>query len=307
MVSGRGHYSDGYYGHHCLEAFTRILRTDRFRGDFYRPWLPVARGALAAAAFETIDVSRDGPVAVVALARPQVRNAFNAQMIGELTRAFTSLSDSDARAVVLRGHGPTFSAGADVNWMRESLDYSTEENVEDARRMSDMFAAIDTCAKPVIAEIRGAALGGGMGLAAVSDIVVAESDATFGFTETRLGIIPAVISRFVLPKIGESWARALFLSGERFSASLAHEIGLVHWLVGAADLGSAVDAKISELLQAGPGASAGAKSLIRAIRDESDEEVRELTAQRIAAARTSPEGQEGLSAFLERRVPSWRP
>lgn len=245
-------------------------------------------------------------MAVVALNRPDVRNAFNARMIGELTEAFSALSTSDARVVLLRGNGPSFSAGADVTWMRQSLGFSTEENLEDARRMSDMFATLDTCRKPVVARVQGAALGGGMGLAAVADIVVADSDAVFGFTETKLGIIPAVISRFVLPKVGESWARALFLTGERFGAELARHIGLVHWVAAPDDLDAVVEAKVSELLGAGPSATEEAKALIAASRDETSAGLRELTAQRIAALRTSAEGQEGLGAFLERRAPSWR-
>lgn len=243
----------------------------------------------------------------MALDRPDVRNAFNPAMIGELTDVFTSLSYSDVRVVILRGNGRSFSAGADVNWMRESLQLSHEENVEDARRMSDMFAAIDSCRKPVIAAVHGAALGGGMGLIAVSDIVVATSDAVFGFTETKLGIIPAVISRFVLPKIGESWARALFFTGERFGVELAQRIGLVHWVTAEHGLNAVVEAKTAELLSAGPAASEEAKSLIAAVRSESDLAIRETTAQRIAALRASPEGQEGLGAFLDRRKPSWHP
>ncbi len=243
---------------------------------------------------------------MVALNRPEVRNAFNARMIGELTEVFTALSASDTRAILLRGNGPLFSAGADVTWMRESLAFTAEENLEDARRMSDMFAAIDTCLKPVVARIGGAALGGGMGLAAVADIVVADSETVFGFTETRLGIIPAVISRFVLPKIGESWARALFLTGERFGAELARHIGLVHWIAAAGELDAVVDAKVNDLLGAGPAAAVEAKALISAARGETAAGLRELTVQRIAALRTSPEGQEGLAAFLERRPPSWQ-
>jgi methylglutaconyl-CoA hydratase len=243
----------------------------------------------------------------VALNRPEVRNAFNPRMIGELTETFTSLSSSEARLVILRGNGRSFSAGADVNWMRQSLHLSHEENLEDARRMSDMFAAIDSCRKPVVASVHGAALGGGMGLISVADIVVAASDSVFGFTEAKLGIIPAVISRFVLPKIGESWARALFLTGERFGVDVARQIGLVHWIAAESELDLTVAAKVNELLAAGPSSSEEAKSLIAAARGETDPAIREMTAQRIAALRASPEGQEGLGAFLDRREPSWRP
>jgi methylglutaconyl-CoA hydratase len=189
--------------------------------------------------------------------------------------------------------------------MRASLEFSAEENMEDARRMSDMFHAIDSFPAPVVGRVHGAALGGGMGLIAVCDIVIAAEGTTFGFTETNLGIIPAVISRFVLPKIGESWARALYLTGERFGPDLARQIGLVHWVVAAEDLDSAVDAKVSELLTSGPQATRAAKALVARSRGLDSFAMRELTAERIAAVRTSPEGQEGLRAFLEKRRPGW--
>lgn len=246
-------------------------------------------------------------MATVALDRPGVRNAFNPRMIEELTDAFTVLSMADVRVVVLRGNGPSFCAGADVTWMRESQQYTREENVADARRMSDMFAAINSCRKPVVARVHGAALGGGMGLIAVSDMVVAASEALFGFTETKLGIVPAVISRFVIPKIGESWARALFPSGERFGADLAQRTGLVHWVVDESELDKAIGSRVSELLTAGPIAAQEAKMLVEDTRGETDASIREITAQRIAALRASPEGQEGLGAFLEHRKPAWHP
>jgi len=181
--------------------------------------------------YETIDLVRSGPVVTVSLNRPDVRNALNAQMIAELTDAFQSLTArDDMRVIVLQGNGASFSAGADVNWMRASLDFSPGVNLEDARRMSDMFHAIDLVSAPVVCKAHGAALGGGMGLLAVCDIVVAAEGTVFGFTEVKLGIIPAVISRFVLPKIGESWARALYLTAERFGPDLARHTGLAPWV-----------------------------------------------------------------------------
>jgi methylglutaconyl-CoA hydratase len=234
-----------------------------------------------------------------------VRNAFNAQMIFELTEAFSTLASSDARVIQLSGLGPSFSAGADVTWMRESLGFTFEENLDDAHRMSDMFGAIDACPKPVVGRVHGAALGGGMGLLAVCDVVVADHGTVFGFTETRLGIIPAVISRFVLPKIGETWARALFTTGERFGTQMAQRIGLVHWVAPEGELDQLTDTKIEELLKAGPVAVQEAKSLIAAARGHGSTELREMTSRRIATLRTSPEGQEGLSAFLDRRKPAW--
>jgi methylglutaconyl-CoA hydratase len=245
-------------------------------------------------------------IAHVTLARPAVRNAFNADVIKELHAAFTRIAAADdVRAVVLAGEGNVFCGGADVNWMRESLDLPFEANAIDAERMSDMFRAIDNCPRPVIARIQGAALGGGSGLAAVCDVVVAADDAVFGFTEVKLGIIPAVISPFVLAKIGASHARALFLTGERFDAQRAASIGLVHHVVPADGLDAAVDRVIGEIRTAGPYAVSAAKRLVRRVLDATYEESRSITARAIADQRISPEGQEGLRAFLERRKPSF--
>ncbi len=244
---------------------------------------------------------RGGGIARVRLNRPAVRNAFNADLIEALNAAFAALGTDDrVRAVVLEGSGKSFCGGADVNWMRASLDLSAQENVRDAERMSEMYRAIDTCPKPVIGRIHGAALGGGSGLAAVCDIVVAADDAIFGFTETKLGIIPAVISPFVLAKIGVSNARALFFTGERFDAQRAREIGLVHAVVPASELDARVEAVEIELATSGPTAIGAIKRLIAQVTEAGYVETKGLTAQAIAVQRTSPEGQEGLRAFLER-------
>lgn len=253
-------------------------------------------------------VAHRAGVARVTLDRPDVRNAFNAELIGELHRTFDALAhDDNVRTVVLDGSGKTFCGGADVNWMRASLDLGEAENERDALAMADMFRAIDRCPKPVIGRIHGAALGGGAGLAAVCDIVVASADTVFGFTETKLGIIPAVISPFVLAKIGVSHARALFLTGERFDAERARQIGLVHHVAqDTTQLDVHVEALIVELHGAGPGAVTAAKRLIGMVRDAADDDAARLaTAQAIARQRTTPEGQEGLRAFLERRPASW--
>ncbi len=255
---------------------------------------------------QTIEVERADSVATVSLNRPDVRNAFNAQMVTELTEAFTELASSQVRSVVLRGNGPAFSAGADVNWMRASLDFPPQENLADALQMSDMFHAIDSLPKPVVGRVHGAALGGGMGLMAVCDIVVAAEGTVFGFTEAKLGIIPAVISRFVLPKIGESWARALYLTAERFGPELARQIGLVHWVTSVEELDTVVEQKIAELQSSGPEAVKEAKMLISIAMQLDRAELRDYTAERIAALRSGPEGQEGLRAFLEKRKPAWR-
>jgi methylglutaconyl-CoA hydratase len=231
----------------------------------------------------------------VTLAKPDRRNAFDAALIRELTQAFTDVGD--ARAVVLAGEGESFCAGADVEWQRSAIDLSYEENVEDALRLFRMCEAIDTCPAPVVARVQGYALGGGSGLVACADVAIAARDATFGFSEVKLGIIPAVISPFVLPKIGAQAGR-YFLTGERFDAETALRIGLVHEL--AEDLDAAVARVVGDLLSAGPEAVRAAKRLIRE-RPSGDE-----TARIAARLRAGEEGQEGLRAFLEKRTPGWR-
>jgi methylglutaconyl-CoA hydratase len=245
-------------------------------------------------------------IARVTLARPEARNAFNAQTIEQLHDVFARITAADdVRAVVLAGEGKVFCGGADIGWMRESLELSFDANVADAERMSDMFRTIDNCPKPVIGQIHGAALGGGAGLAAVCDIAIAADDAVFGFTEVKLGIIPAVISPFVLAKIGTSHARALFLTGERFDARRAKHIGLVHEVVPAVELGAAVEHCLEELFTAGPAAVRAAKLLIRRVVDNDYDDSRAITARAIAQQRIGTEGQEGLRAFLERRQASF--
>jgi methylglutaconyl-CoA hydratase len=242
-------------------------------------------------------VERDGRLLRVALARPQRMNAFDAALIAELAEAFSDVGD--AHAVLLSGDGPSFCAGADVEWQRASIELSYEENVEDALALYRMLEAIDRCPAPVVVRVQGYALGGGCGLVACADIAVAAADATFGFSEVKLGIIPAVISPFVLPRIGASAARRLFLSGERFDAPTALRIGLVHEVVAADALDEAVTRMLDELETSGPQAVREAKRLIR--EGPRDEE----TAQVAARLRAGEEGQEGLRAFLERRRPSW--
>jgi methylglutaconyl-CoA hydratase len=240
-------------------------------------------------------IERDGHLLRVTLARPDCRNAFDANLIAALTEAFADVGE--ARAVVLAGEGQSFCAGADVDWQRSAIDLSYEENVEDALRLYRMCETIDRCAAPVIARVQGYALGGGSGLVACADVAIAAPDATFGFSEVKLGIIPAVISPFVLPKIG-AHARRYFLTGERFDAPAALRIGLVHEL--AEDLDPAVERVVGEVLTAGPEAAREAKKLIRE-RPAGDE-----TARIAARLRAGDEGQEGLRAFLERREPGWR-
>jgi methylglutaconyl-CoA hydratase len=254
----------------------------------------------------TIDIRRDGAVERVTLNRPDVRNALNDELIAELTEWASSIGGGrDVRVAVLAGAGKTFSAGADVTWMSRAIAYSKEENERDAERLSALFAALDCLPVPLIGRVQGAALGGGCGLAAICDVVVAEEQAVFGFTEVKLGIIPAVISPFAIAKIGRSAARELFLTGARFSATRARDIGLVHAVVPIENLDEAVDAYISEILSAGPNAVAAAKSLIAEVGSRSIDEARPLTARAIAERRVSAEGQEGLRAFLDKRKPRW--
>jgi methylglutaconyl-CoA hydratase len=241
-------------------------------------------------------VERDGAVLRVTLARPERRNAFDAALIGELTEAFVNVGD--VRAVVLAGDGPSFCAGADVEWQRSSIDLTYEENVEDAMRLYRMLEAVDSCPAPVVARVQGYALGGGSGLVACADVVVAAPDATFGFSEVRLGIIPAVISPFVFAKIGTGAARHLFVTGERFDAPTALRLGLVHEV--AEDLDASVEQRVRAILASGPQATRAAKQLAR----EGPSDGAGLA--RIAATlRAGAEGQEGLRAFLEKRDPPW--
>jgi methylglutaconyl-CoA hydratase len=235
-------------------------------------------------------VERDGDVLRVTLARPERRNAFDAQLIADLTAAFSDVGD--ARAVVLAGDGEAFCAGADIEWQRSAIDLTYDENVEDAIKLYRMCEAIDVCRAPVVARIHGYALGGGSGLAACADIAIASTDATFGFTEVKLGIIPAVISPFVLPKIGQH-ARRYFLTGERFDAATALRIGLVHEVTE--ELDATVDAIVEQLLSSGPKAVRAAKELVRERPDG------RKTAEIAARMRTSEEGQQRLRAFFERR------
>jgi enoyl-CoA hydratase/carnithine racemase len=245
---------------------------------------------------DTVRLDRDGHVLRVTLARPERRNAFDAQLIGELAEAFVDVGK--ARAVVLAGEGASFCAGADVDWMRSSVGLSFDENVADANAMRAMFEAIDRCPAPVVARVQGHALGGGAGLVAAADIAVSARDTAFAFSEVKLGIVPAVISPFALARIGAGHARRYFVTGERFDALTALRIGLVSEV--ADDLDAAVDRVVGELLSAGPHAARWAKRLVRERPDGPE------TARWIAERRASDEGQEGLRAFLEKDEPDWR-
>ena len=249
---------------------------------------------------------REGPVEYLSLNRPDVRNAFNDELIAELTAwADTIRHDRSVRVVVLGGAGKSFCAGADITWMARTIEYSEEENIRDATAASRMFAALNTLPLPLVGRVHGAALGGGAGLAAVCDIVVAAESALFGFTEVKLGILPAVISPFVLAKIGRSAARELFLTGARFSAARARELGLVHAVVPEETLDATIDTYVQEILGGGREAIAAAKDLIANVWNQPFEAAAPITAAALAARRVSTEGQEGLRAFLEKRKPGW--
>ena len=237
-------------------------------------------------------IERDGHVVRIAIDKPERRNAFDAELIRELTEAFSGVGD--ARAVVLTGEGESFCAGADIEWQRASIDLSYEENVEDALKLYEMLRAVDACSAPVVAWIQGYCLGGGCGLAACADIAIAAEGATFGFSEVKLGIIPAVISPFVLAKIGSGAARRYVLTGERFGSDVALRIGLV------SEVAPDADHVIAELLGSGPDAVREAKTLVRP--DPGDGRA---LAELAARMRTSGEGQDGLRAFLDKRKPSW--
>lgn len=257
---------------------------------------------------QRLEIERDGPVARVWLNRPELRNAFDGLMVSELRKALFDLGAEDGvRVIVIGGRGKAFCAGADLGWMKAMAGFTREDNLRDAQALADLFFTVYNSPKPVVARVHGAALGGGSGLVAACDIAVAALGTTFGFTEVRLGILPSVISPYVLGKIGESAAREYFLTGERFEAVKAQEIRLIRAAVPEADLDAAVEGRVNELLQAGPRAIAEAKALIREVAWRRPESVQGYTVERIADVRASSEGQEGLRAFLDKRRPNWIP
>jgi methylglutaconyl-CoA hydratase len=242
----------------------------------------------------------------VTLTRPEVRNAFDEEAIAALTAvARQAAGDPNLRAIVLSGEGPAFCAGADLAWMMKAVAYTRQDNLRDAEDLARMLELLDCLPVPVVGRVQGAALGGGVGLVAICDVVVAAEDSTFAFSETKLGIIPAVISPYVLRKIGVSAARELFITGARFGAARARELGLVHEVVPAPDLDEAIAACLREILTSSPSAVAAAKNLIREVDGRRPDDVIALTTNRIAEQRVSEDGQEGMRAFLEKRKPRW--
>jgi methylglutaconyl-CoA hydratase len=256
--------------------------------------------------YRYIEVRREGAVERVTLNRPEVRNAFNDDMIAELTAwADAVATDGAVRVAVISGAGRAFSAGADVTWMARMAGYSHDENLRDAYATAQMFSTINRLPIPTVAQVHGAAIAGGAGLVAVCDIAVCTTDTVFGFTEVKLGIVPATISPFVLDKIGRSAARELFLTGARVSAQRAKDIGLVHAVVSDLEIDAAVDTIVGECLSAGPQAIATTKRLIDEVPRLSPDVVGNMTATTLAERRASDEGQEGLRAFLDKRKARW--
>jgi methylglutaconyl-CoA hydratase len=254
----------------------------------------------------TLEIDQRGAVAWVWMNRPAVHNAFNAQVIAELTEAFTELDQAPVRVVVLAGRGKSFSAGADLEWMKAAGAASEAENREDARRLAQMLAMIANCRKPTIARVHGAALGGGMGLACACDICVASDRAQFGTTEVRFGIIPAAISPYVLRAIGPRQALRYFQTGERIDAATAQRLGIAHEVVAEEALDETIERIVSALCQGGPQALTEAKALIGAVAHRPiDAAIAEETAARIARVRAGDEAREGLAAFLEKRPAAW--
>lgn len=257
-------------------------------------------------AFQTIRLAVDEKVARITFARPEVHNAFNATMIAELAQVFDRVkTEASVRVVVLTGEGKSFCAGADINWMREIIDYSYEQNLSESLLLAEVLHKLYSFPKPTVAMVNGAAIGGGNGFLSACDIAVAAEEAHFGLSEVKIGLVPAAISPFVIRKIGESKAREYFLTGKRISAKKAQEIGLVNQVVPLEKLEGTVDELISLLLTSGPEALASCKELIFQVPQMSLEEVKEFTARMIANLRISEEGQEGMASFLEKRKPNW--
>lgn len=253
---------------------------------------------------ETLKLIRKNGVARITMNRPERHNAFNGTLVEELHRSFRDLAeDPETRCIVLQGAGKSFSAGADLEWMKQMASAPEAENRASAERMACLFRAVDTCPRPVVARIQGPALGGGSGLVCAVDVAIAGPQALFGFTEVRLGILPAVISPYVLRRIGPSEARHRFLTGSRFGPEEALRIGLVH--VFAENLDEAVERTVAAILAGAPGAQAGIKALLRQVAGRDPEEQLRLTAEAAAASRASPEGREGMAAFLQKRRPAW--
>lgn len=259
--------------------------------------------------YTTVSVARRNGIGIVTMERPELHNAFNEVVIAELTAAFSALGDDDAiRVVILAGDGPSFCAGADLNWMKKMAGYDTAQNHADAAGLAAMLRTVDACPKPTVARVHGAAYGGGVGLIACCDIAIAAVEATFALSESKLGLIPATISPYVIEAIGARQARRYFLTAERFEAAEAYRIGLVHDIVPIAQLDDRVNEILTPLLMASPAAQRECKALVRKVAGSPiDGALIDDTVERITRVRASPEGKEGVAAFLGKRAAAWVP
>lgn len=256
---------------------------------------------------QTLTITKKDDVVTVALNRPDVHNAMNETLMNELTQCFQQLSrDATVRVVILTGNGKSFCSGADLNWMKSMVRFSKEQNQKDSRLLLDMYESIYSCTKPVIGRVNGPAFGGGLGLLAVCDITVTIPDIKFGFSEVKLGIIPAVISTFVAPRMKPADMRRLFITGERFDSTVAQNIGLIDLIVPPDKLDDAVNSSVEQLRSSGPIAIIEIKHLIDSLRMMDVKKYKEYTIEKISELRVSPEGQEGITAFLEKRTPNWK-
>jgi methylglutaconyl-CoA hydratase len=256
--------------------------------------------------FETITCSLKDKIATITLNRPEVHNAFNEVMIAELSEVFKRIAGDDGvRVVVLTGEGKSFSAGADLHWMKKMINYSYEQNLDDSLKLAELFYLMYFLPKPIIARVNGAAIGGGTGLVAVCDIAIASENAKFSLSEVKLGLVPACISPYVIRKVGEGRCREFFLTGERLTAKRAAELGLVNQAVASDELDRAVQEKAAQLVSSGPEALAMCKELLKNVPGMEFERAKTYTADMIASMRIGDEGQEGMNAFLEKRKPKW--
>ena len=256
--------------------------------------------------YETIEIQKENNVATIFLNRPDVHNAMNEKLMKELTTCFHELGKDDSiRTIILTGKGRSFCAGADLNWMKSMAKYSKEENINDSRLLLNLYESIYNCPKPVIGRVNGHAFGGGIGLFAVCDIIIAVPDCKFAFSEVKLGIIPAVISTYIVRKIGLSNMRRLFLTGERFNSEYAKEIGLINYVIPSEELDEKIKNYIDLLQTSGPIALAEVKKLIDSFENMDREKYKEHTVEKISELRVSEEGQEGINAFLEKRKSKW--
>ena len=256
--------------------------------------------------YETLKLHREKDLVTVSLNRPEVHNAMNEKLMKELTNCFKDLkNDKSTRIIIITGNGKSFCAGADLNWMKSMTKYSKEDNIKDSRLLLELYETIYNCPKPVIAKINGHAFGGGVGLIAVCDIIFALPELKIGFSETKLGIIPSVISTYIVKRIGISNMRRLFITGERFTSEYAKKIGLIDYIITEEEIDFEIKKYIKLLYSSGPKSIDEIKKLIKEYEQMDIEDYKKFTVEKISELRVSDEGQEGIKAFLEKRKPKW--